>query len=60
MVQIFEDGERIRDDRVRFFTFHMTDKPDATGIVFVARIIKALFCWESGVRHFRYKRGRAI
>jgi hypothetical protein len=25
--------------------------------VFVARIIEALFCWESGIRHFGTKGG---
>jgi hypothetical protein len=38
----------------------MTHEPDAAGVVLIARIIKALFRWESVIRHFSTKGGGVL
>jgi hypothetical protein len=57
MIEIFQNRQGISHDFVGFFPLHMTHEPDAAGVVLIARIIKALFRWESVIRHFSTKGG---
>ena len=45
MVQIHQNRQRLLDDFMRAFAFHLTHEPDATSVVFELRVIKALFLW---------------
>ncbi len=40
MREVFEHGKAVNHDLVRLAAFHVCDEADATGIMFVARIVK--------------------
>ncbi|MEY9791221.1 hypothetical protein ABIE77_005780 [Sinorhizobium fredii] len=48
MRQVFEHEQAVAHDLVRLLALHMSDEADAAGIVFVARIIEALFSRQTG------------
>ena len=42
VVEVFQDLERLGNDRMAFRALDMGDKADAAGVMFVTRIIEAL------------------
>jgi hypothetical protein len=52
--QVFQDTQALADNFVAFATLDVGDKPDATGIVFIGRIIQALFWRQRASLHWKY------
>ena len=42
MGQIFEDLQRLRDNRMAFFAFDVGDEAQATGVVLICGIVQTL------------------
>lgn len=43
--QVFQYGQSVVDDIVGPVAFDVDDETDATGIVFISRVIEPLWCW---------------
>jgi hypothetical protein len=46
MGQVFQDLQTLLDDGMAFAALDMGDKSDATGVVFVGRVVQSLLAWN--------------
>ena len=60
MIEIDQDLQALADYFVRFATFDIRDEADATGVMFIARVIKALCFWQSHVIALERPRSRLV
>ena len=49
--QVLQDAQALPDNVMALAALDVCDKPDATGIVFIGRVIQALSGWQCAVRH---------
>src|SRR5215813_7239710 len=52
MIEVLQNGQRLIDDLVGFFTLNVDDKTDAASIMFESGIVKTLFRWQTRCFHF--------
>ncbi len=53
VIQVFQDQQALLNDGMALLTLNVGDETDATGVVFVGRVVQTLpsVCWHSRIHH---------